>query len=117
MTLVPPILFGTDGVRGIAGKFPLVKSLVQKLGAAAAAVLRQQVTDRSPVLLLGRDTRESGSWITKAFAEGAGSQHVILRDAGVISTPSLAYLVPRPEALGGVIVPASPNPAGCNRIN
>src|SRR3989338_8224468 len=103
----PLILFGTDGVRGIAGKYPLVKPLVRKLGAAAARVLLEQVADRSPVLLLGRDTRASGAWIAKTFAEGAGSQQVLLRDAGVIPTPSLAYLVPRRKVLGGVMVSAS----------
>ena len=113
---IPPILFGTDGVRGIAGKYPLEKSLVQKLGAAAAMVLRQQVTGRSPVLLLGRDTRSSGPWIAKAFAEGAGSQQVLMRDAGVISTPSLAYLVPHRNVLGGVMISASHNPAEFNGI-
>ena len=113
---IPPILFGTDGVRGIAGQHPLVKPLVQKLGAAAAKVLRQQVTGRSPILLLGRDTRASGPWIAKAFAEGAGSQQVLLRDAGVISTPSLAHLVPKRKALGGVMISASHNPAEFNGI-
>src|SRR5690349_8191927 len=96
---IAPILFGTDGVRGIAGKYPLEKSLVQKLGAAAATILRQQVAGRSPILLLGRDTRSSGPWIAKAFAEGAASQQVQLRDAGIISTPSLAHLVPKRNAL------------------
>jgi phosphoglucosamine mutase len=113
---VAPILFGTDGVRGVAGKPPLEKSLIRKLGAAAARVLREQVTDRSPVMLLGRDTRGSGPWIAKAFAEGASSQNVILRDAGVISTPSLAYLVPKRKALGGVMISASHNPAEFNGI-
>jgi phosphoglucosamine mutase len=111
-----PVLFGTDGVRGIAGKPPLEKSLVRQLGAAAARVLREQVTGRSPILLLGRDTRGSGPWIAKAFAEGAASEQVLLRDAGVISTPSLAHLVPRRKALGGVMISASHNPAEFNGI-
>jgi phosphoglucosamine mutase len=111
-----PVLFGTDGVRGIAGKYPLEKALVRKLGAAAAAVVREQVSGRAPVLLMGRDTRGSGSWIARAFAEGAHTQQVKLRDAGVISTPSLAYLVPRRKALGGVMISASHNPAEFNGI-
>ena len=113
---IPPMLFGTDGVRGIAGQYPLIKPLIRNLGAAAAAIFRQQVTGRSPVLILGRDTRSSGSWIAQAFAEGAGRQQVLLRDAGVISTPSLAYLVPRRNALGGVMISASHNPAEFNGI-
>src|SRR4029077_13084765 len=78
----PPILFGTDGVRGVAGKYPLEKSLIRKLGAAAAAVVRDQVSSRAAVFLLGRDTRGSGTWIARAFAEGALTQGVRLRDAG-----------------------------------
>ncbi len=113
---VAPILFGTDGVRGIAGKHPLTKPLIRKLGAAAAAVLREQVSGRLPLLLLGRDTRGSGPWIAQAFAEGAHSQKVQLRDAGVISTPSLAHLVPKRKALGGVMISASHNPAEFNGI-
>jgi phosphoglucosamine mutase len=115
-TRVAPILFGTDGVRGIAGKQPLTKPLIQKLGAAAATIFRQQVTDRSPVFLLGRDTRGSGPWIAEAFAQGAGSQNVLLRDSGVTSTPSLAYLVPKRKVLGGVMISASHNPAEFNGI-
>jgi len=109
-------LFGTDGIRGIAGHFPLEKSLIRKLGAAAAAVYRQHVPDRKPVFLLGRDTRGSGPWIAKAFAEGAASQGVEIRDAGIISTPSLAFLVPRRKALGGAMISASHNPAEFNGI-
>jgi phosphoglucosamine mutase len=111
-----PILFGTDGVRGIAGKHPLVKPFIRQLGAAAAKIFRQQVSDRSKVFLLGRDTRGSGSWIAEAFAQGAASQGVNLRDAGIISTPSLAYLVPKRKVLGGVMISASHNPAEFNGI-
>lgn len=114
--MTPGTLFGTDGVRGIAGHFPLEKSLIRKLGAAAAAVYRQHVTGRKPVFLLGRDTRSSGLWIAKAFAEGAASQRVDLLDAGVISTPSLAFLVPQRKVLGGVMISASHNPAEFNGI-
>lgn len=113
---VAPILFGTDGVRGIAGKYPLSKPLIRKLGAAAAAVFRKEVPGRSPVFLLGRDTRGSGSWIAEAFAQGAATEQILLQDAGVISTPSLACLVPRRNALGGVMISASHNPAEFNGI-
>lgn len=111
-----PMLFGTDGVRGIAGQYPLERAFLRKLGMAAAAVFRQQVTEGSPIFLLGRDTRGSGSWMAEAFAQGASTQEVLLRDAGVISTPSLAYLVPRRKVLGGVMISASHNPAAFNGI-
>lgn len=111
-----PVLFGTDGVRGFAGKFPLDKATIRKLGAAAAAVFRQEVQDRKPNFLLGRDTRRSGTWIAQAFTEGAASSGVRIFDVGVTSTPSLAYLVPKEDMMGGVMISASHNPAEFNGI-
>src|ERR1017187_9365250 len=98
-----PMLFGTDGIRGIAGEFPLQKPFVRKLGAAAAAVYSQEVRDRKPTFFLGRDPRQSGPWIAQAFAEGAASEGVQVIDLGVTSTPSLAYLVPKRQMMGGVM--------------
>ena len=111
-----PDLFGTDGIRSIAGQFPLEKPFVRKLGAAAGGIYRQEVHDRKPFLLLGRDTRASGLWIAQAFAQGASPAGVRVLDAGVISTPSLAFLVPKKEAMGGVMVSASHNPPEFNGI-
>lgn len=111
-----PVLFGTDGVRGVAGKAPLEKALIRKLGAAAAAVYREHIKDRPPVFLLGRDTRGSGPWIAEAFAQGAATHGVRLLDAGVLSTPSLAYLVQHRKVMGGVMISASHNPAEFNGI-
>lgn len=110
------VLFGTDGIRGIAGKFPLEKNFVRKLGAAAAAVYRQEISHRKPTFLLGRDTRESGLWIAQAFAEGAATEGVKVFDMGVTSTPSIAYLVPNKKYMGGVMISASHNPAAFNGI-
>lgn len=111
-----PVLFGTDGIRGVAGEFPLQKAFVRKLGAAAAGVYRQEVRDRKPVFLLGRDTRHSGPWIAQAFAEGAFLEGVQVLDMGVTSTPSVAYLVPKKQMMGGVMISASHNPADFNGI-
>ncbi len=111
-----PVLFGTDGVRGIAGKFPLEKSFIRKLGVAAGSIYSQEVRDRKPVFLLGRDTRSSGRWIAQAFAEGAALSGVQVVDIGVVSTPSLAYLVPRKQLMGGAMISASHNPAEFNGI-
>jgi phosphoglucosamine mutase len=111
-----PVLFGTDGIRGIAGTFPLQKPFVRKLGAAAAGLYSQEVRDRKPVFLLGRDTRQSGPWIARAFAEGAVLEGVQVLDMGVTSTPSLAYLVPKKQMMGGVMISASHNPAEFNGI-
>ena len=110
------ILFGTDGIRGVAGEFPLQKPFVRKLGAAAAAVYCQEVRDRKPLFILGRDTRQSGQWIAESFAEGAALEGVQVIDLGVTSTPSLAYLVPKRQVMGGVMISASHNPAEFNGI-
>ena len=109
-------LFGTDGIRGIAGEFPLQKAFIRKLGAAAAGVYCQEIRDRKPVMLLGRDTRGSGTWIGKAFSEGAAQEGVRVIDVGVTSTPSLAYLVPKKQMMGGIMISASHNPAAFNGI-
>lgn len=111
-----PILFGTDGVRGIAGKGALEKGFIRRLGAAAASVYLDRVKGPPPVFLAGRDTRGSGPWILRAFAEGAATKGVAVLDAGVVSTPSLAYLVPHRKVLGGVMISASHNPAEFNGI-
>lgn len=108
--------FGTDGVRGIAGEFPLEKNFIRKLGAAAGDIYRQEVRDRKPLFVIGRDTRASGQWIAQAFAEGAALSGVQVVDAGVVSTPSLAYLVPHKQLLGAAMISASHNPAEFNGI-
>lgn len=109
-------LFGTDGVRGIAGRYPLEPKLVRKLGAAAAWVYRQNHSKRKPYFLLGRDTRASGHWLARAFAEGAASEGVAIHDLGVVSTPAVAYLAGIEKGLGGVMISASHNPAEFNGI-
>ena len=109
--MAAPILFGTDGVRGIAGEYPLERRFVRKLGAAAANIYTQEVRNRKRFFLLGRDTRVSGPWIAQAFAEGAALSGIQVLDVGITSTPSLAYLVPQKKAIGGVMISASHNPA------
>ena len=110
------MLFGTDGVRGIAGEAPLTKPQIRQLGAAAARVYREHTRTPHPVFILGRDTRASGSWIAAAFAEGASAEGARLLNLGVVSTPSVAYLVPKLKASGGVMISASHNPAEFNGI-
>jgi len=109
-------LFGTDGIRGIAGRFPLEKSLIRKLGAAAAEVYAKQTHQKKPLFIMGRDTRASGPWIAQAFAQGAALHGAKVIDIGVVSTPSIAYLVPKLKATGGVMISASHNPAEFNGI-
>ena len=107
-------LFGTDGVRGKAGEFPLDVTTVRRLGAALARALRQ---GEQPVrFLAGRDTRESGSWIERELAFGVASQGGTLTSAGIIPTPAVAYLTPRTGYTAGVVISASHNPFEDNGI-
>jgi phosphoglucosamine mutase len=107
-------LFGTDGVRGKAGDYPLDSATVRRLGAALARALREG--DGTVRFLAGRDTRESGGWIERELAFGIRSQYGILTSAGVLPTPAIAYLTPRMAYTAGVVISASHNPFEDNGI-
>src|SRR5262245_13903066 len=103
--------FGTDGVRGKAGEYPLDRPTIRRLGAALARALT------SPARFLsGRDTRESGAWIERELAFGVASQGGSLTGAGIIPTPAIAYLTPRMGYTAGVVISASHNPFDDNGI-
>ena len=106
-------LFGTDGVRGKAGSYPLDAPTVRRLGAALARTLGHGDSAR---LLSGRDTRESGGWIERELAFGIRSQGGSLTGAGIIPTPAIAYLTPRMGYTAGVVISASHNPFEDNGI-
>ncbi len=107
-------LFGTDGVRGRAGHYPLDVPTIRRFGAALTRALRRD--DESVRILAGLDTRESGSWIERELAAGIRSQGGVLASAGVIPTPALAYLTPRMGYTAGVVISASHNPFEDNGI-
>jgi phosphoglucosamine mutase len=102
-------LFGTDGMRGEAGKFPLDASTVEIVGASLANQLREKL-GRSPLIVVGRDTRESGPWLEQALARGATRAGADLQSGGVITTPGVAYLARSLSADAGVVISASHNP-------
>ena len=106
-------LFGTDGVRGKAGTYPLDSPTIRRLGAALARALGHR---KSTKFLSGRDTRESGGWIERELAFGIGSQGGSLTGAGIIPTPAIAYLTPRMGYTAGVVISASHNPFEDNGI-
>jgi phosphoglucosamine mutase len=114
-------LFGTDGVRGKAGQFPLDAPTLRRLGAALVLALGG---DDGPTraaagrmrFLAGRDTRESGGWIEQELAAGIRSQGGTLTSAGVVPTPAVAYLTPRKGYSAGVVISASHNPFADNGI-
>ena len=107
-------LFGTDGVRGKAGEFPLDAPTVRRIGAALVRALRHG--DAPIKFLSGRDTRESGAWIERELAYGVRSQGGTLTSSGVMPTPAVAYLTPRMGYTAGVVLSASHNPFEDNGI-
>src|SRR5262245_34357883 len=101
-------LFGTDGIRGVAGRYPLDSKTVEAIGCSLAMELTRRL-GRAPQIIIGRDTRESGAWIEAALARGARAARADLRFAGVITTPGVAYLTRSLGADAGVVISASHN--------
>ncbi|MBZ5562749.1 MAG: phosphoglucosamine mutase [Acidobacteriia bacterium] len=109
-----PKFFGTDGIRGVAGSFPLDRAMVGKIGRALGRVLR--ATSGTPRVLLGQDTRESGEWISRTLATGLRAEGAEVTYAGVITTPGVAFLTRHHAFAAGVVVSASHNPYEDNGI-
>jgi phosphoglucosamine mutase len=107
-------LFGTDGVRGVAGT-ELTSDLAFDLGRAAVVVLGRHGTKR-PTFLIGRDTRRSGVWLEQAIADGIRSAGGDVILAGVEPTPAIAFLTIALRASSGVVISASHNPPEDNGI-
>lgn len=101
-------LFGTDGIRGVAGEYPLDPGTVQATGLALGQwALRRHA---SPAVVIGMDTRESGPWIAAHLAEGIRAAGASVRFAGLTTTPGVAYLARTGDFVAGVMVSASHNP-------
>jgi len=118
-------LFGTDGVRGKAGEYPLEPVTVRRLGAALVRALRPpaaplrpgaSASRPAPRFLVGRDTRESGEWIERELAHGVQSQGATLVSGGIVPTPAVAFLTPRMGYTAGIVISASHNPFEDNGI-
>ncbi|TMK34588.1 MAG: phosphoglucosamine mutase [Actinobacteria bacterium] len=108
-------LFGTDGVRGVAGK-DLTRDLAYRLGRTAVAVLGRHGATQPPTFVVGRDTRESGAWLEDALTDGilgAGGDVLL---AGIEPTPAIAFMTVELEASSGVVISASHNPPADNGI-
>ncbi len=102
-------LFGTDGIRGAAGVAPLDPPTVRRFGAALAEVLAGALA-HSPRIVFGRDTRESGTWLRDEVAVGLASRNASFVDAGVVTTPGLAFIAHTGPFDAGVMISASHNP-------
>lgn len=107
-------LFGTDGIRGEAGRFPLDASTVSIIGSSLARYLGR--VTQAPSIIIGRDTRESGKWLEQALVSGAQSAGAECHSAGIITTPGVAFLTRRLNADAGVVISASHNPYNDNGI-
>ena len=107
-------LFGTDGIRGVAGEFPLTKQSTYLIGRALGHDLMR--TTPNPQAVIGQDTRESSAWIADRVAEGLAAVGVEVHSAGVITTPGVAYLARSRALAAGVVISASHNPWTDNGI-
>ena len=107
-------LFGTDGVRGKAGEYPLDHETVARLGGALVRAMRHGA--RPLHFIAGRDTRESGEWIERELARGIRSEGAELTTAGVIPTPAVAYVAREMAYDAGIVISASHNPFQDNGI-
>jgi phosphoglucosamine mutase len=107
-------LFGTDGIRGVAGTYPLDERTTFGVGAALGDYLTRK--HGSAHVLLGQDTRESSDWISQSVAAGLASRGVQAESAGVITTPGVAYLARTRNFAAGIVISASHNPWQDNGI-
>jgi phosphoglucosamine mutase len=107
-------LFGTDGIRGVAGEFPLTRQSTYLIGRALGHDLLRAT--RKAQAVIGQDTRESSAWIADRVAAGLAAVGVDVHSAGVITTPGIAYLARSRGFAAGVVISASHNPWTDNGI-
>lgn len=108
-------LFGTDGMRGEAGVFPLDKKTITTIGQSLAKQFREKL-GRNARFIIGKDTRESGGWIEKSFCDGAISEGAECESADIITTPGVAFLTKKLNFDAGIVISASHNPFEDNGI-
>jgi len=120
MTTPTRVLFGTDGIRAVAGQYPLDAATIYAVGLALGHSLprerKEYAAETQPKVILGRDTRESGPWISATLAAGLREAGVLVESAGVITTPAVAFLARTHGFQAGVVISASHNPWQDNGI-
>ena len=107
-------LFGTDGIRSVAGQYPLDRPTAQALGRELIGLLETEGLE--PRILIGRDTRESGPWIEKALASGVESAGGEAVSAGIVPTSAVSFLTRKHRFSAGAVISASHNPFRDNGI-
>ena len=107
-------LFGTDGIRAVAGEAPLDPRTIYAIGIALAHSLRPLAS--APRVVLGMDTRESSPWIAATLSAGLRHAGATVECAGVITTPAIAFLARTRAFHAGIVISASHNPWQDNGI-
>ncbi len=107
-------LFGTDGIRGVAGEYPLDRKTVTATGFALGAWIA--LSGRERRVVIGMDTRESGAELASWIAAGLGRHGIEIDFAGVTTTPGIAFLAKNGPFAAGVMISASHNPYRDNGI-
>jgi phosphoglucosamine mutase len=107
-------LFGTDGIRAVAGQPPLDAATIYAIGLALATTLGRE--SAAPKVLLGMDTRESSEWIAATLTAGLAAGGASVESAGVITTPAIAFLTHTHRFSAGIVISASHNPWEDNGI-
>lgn len=109
-------LFGTDGIRGTANEYPLTPEMALRTGRAVAHYFGDKITYPRPVIVIGRDTRISGSMLESALVAGICAMGGDTYVSGVLPTPGIAHAIKRLNADAGIVVSASHNPFFDNGI-
>jgi len=107
-------LFGTDGIRGVAGQYPLDRKTVNAIGASLGHWLLR--SHQQPQVVIGMDTRESGPWLAAELADGLARCGVPVEFAGITTTPGIAFLAKNGPFAAGAMISASHNPYQDNGI-
>lgn len=109
-------LFGTDGIRAVAGVAPLDPRTIFAVGSALAKSLSSAAGGKPVTVVLGMDTRESGPWIAATLVAGLRSAGAEVEFAGILTTPAIAFLAREHGYAAGVVISASHNPWQDNGI-
>jgi len=109
-------LFGTDGIRGTANQFPITAEMALRIGRSAAYFFSRKKNGESVKIIIGKDTRISGTMLEYALAAGVCSMGADALLTGVLPTPGVAYITKNSDADAGIVISASHNPYFDNGI-